>query len=243
MGVGRPAHFSAGFTIHKSPHTITGVRSNPIFNRASALIGAVLTAVLFAGCVSTPADRAVNIANSVNQTGQQLEASKTAVTQVLTALNQLISQPRGDRRGQYKDYLTTVNDLEKTSAKVDKTIHSMLAGSQIYFADWGNQIAAINDPTLKQLSLDRKNQAASNLADLKSGMEKARTAYKPLARDLNDIGLYLGNNLTSDGIAAMKPRLDSIKVEAVGVRDALAGVVQSLNRFSSTLATLAPAKK
>lgn len=219
------------------------MKLTPILIRAGALVGAVLITVFFTSCASTPADRAVNMASSVNQTGQQLETSRTAVTQVLTALNQLVSQPSGDMRGQYKDYLTAVSDLGKTSAKVDQTISSMLAGSQIYFADWGNQIAAISDPTLKQLSLDRKNQAVANLAELKSGMEKARAVYKPLAKDLNDIGLYLGNNLTSDGIAAMKPRLDSIKVEAVGVRDALASVVQSLNKFSSTLATPAPAKK
>jgi len=208
-----------------------------------ALAGVCVASLLVAGCASTPADRAVNMANSVAQTGKQLETSKTAVTQVLTSLNQLVSQPVGDMRGQYKDYLSAVNNLGKTSAKVDQTISSMLAGSQIYFADWGNQIAAISDPTLKQLSLDRKNQAVANLTELKNGMEKARAAYKPLAKDLDDIGLYLGNNLTADGIAAMKPRLDSIKVEAVGVRDALASVVQSLNKFSSTLATPAPANK
>jgi hypothetical protein len=200
-------------------------------------------ALMIAGCATTPADRAADMASSVLKTGKQLETSKTAVTQVLTTLNQLVTQPSGDMRGQYKDYLTSVTDLQKTSAKVDQTIGSMLAGSQVYFADWSNQIAAISDPTLKQLSLDRKNQAVANLAELKGSMEKARAAYKPLAKDLDDIGLYLGNNLTADGIVAMKPRLDSIKVEAVGVRDALASVVQSLNKFSSTLATPAPVKK
>lgn len=216
---------------------------NLLRSHAVACAGTIVVAALLTGCASTPADRAVNMANSVNQTGKQLESSKTAVTQVLTSLNQLVSQPVGDMRGQYKDYLSAVSNLGKTSAKVDQTINSMLAGSQIYFADWGNQIAAISDPTLKQLSLDRKNQAVTNLAELKINMDKARAAYKPLAKDLDDIGLYLGNNLTADGIAAMKPRLDSIKIEAVGVRDALAGVVQSLNKFSSTLATPAPAKK
>lgn len=211
--------------------------------RSIALAGVCVASLLVAGCVSTPADRAVNMANSVAQTGKQLETSKTVVTQVLTSLNQLVSQPVGDMRGQYKDYLSAVNNLGKTSAKVDQTISSMLAGSQIYFADWGNQIASISDPTLKQLSLDRKNQAVANLTALKNGMEKARAAYKPLAKDLDDIGFYLGNNLTADGIAAMRPRLDSIKVEAVGVRDALASVVQSLNKFSSTLATPALANK
>jgi len=208
-----------------------------------AVVSAVVLTLFFTGCATTPADRAANIADTVIQTGKQLENSKGTVTQVLTTLNQMVTQPSGDMRGQYKDYLAAVSALASTSGKVDQAINSMLAGSQIYFADWSNQIVAINDPTLKQLSLDRKNQAVANLAELKSGMEKARAAYKPLAKDLDDIGLYLGNNLTTDGIYAMKPRLDSIKVEAVGVRDALTSVVQSLNKFSSTLATQTPAKK
>jgi Protein of unknown function (DUF2959) len=195
---------------------------------------------LFAGCASTPADRAVSMSKNVVQTGQDLESSRAAVTQALTTLNQMITQPAGDMRGQYKDYLSAVKSLNEVSAQADRSIGTMIANSQVYFADWGNQIAAINDPALKQLSADRKQQAVANLADLKTAMEKARAAYAPLAKDLNDVGLYLGNNLTADGIAAMKPRLDSIKVEAVGVRDALTGVVTALNKFSGTLAT--PAK-
>ena len=116
----------------------------------------------------------------------------------------------------------------------------MIANSQVYFADWGNQVAEINDPTLKQLSADRKQQAMNGLADLKAAVDNARAAYKPLAKDLDDVGLYLGNNLTASGIAAMKPRLDTIKVEAVSVRDALSNTANTLNRFTGTLAT--PAK-
>jgi hypothetical protein len=71
-------------------------------------------------------------------------------------------------------------------------------------------------------------------------MSKARTAYTPLAKDLDDVGLYLGNNLTAAGIAAMQSRLDAIKVEAVGVRDDLTSVANALGQFSATLAT--PAK-
>jgi hypothetical protein len=181
------------------------------------------------------------MASSVVQTGKQLDASKSAVTQVLTTLNQLVSQPVGDMRDQYKAYLSASKDLGKTSANVDNTITTMMNGSQIYFADWGNSIAAMSDPTLKQLSADRKQQAVTSLADLKASMDKARAAYKPLAKDLDDIGLYLGNNLTAAGIAAMKPRLDTIKVEALGVRDSISAVTASLNKFSATLAT-PPAK-
>ncbi len=211
------------------------LKPNLLFS--SALVCACAATMLFAGCASTSADRAASMAGNVTQTGKQLESSKTAVTQVLTTLNQMVTQPSGDMRSQYKDYLASVKDLGKISDKVDGSINSMLAAGQVYFADWNNQIAAISDPTLKQLSADRKEQAVASLAELKTAMEKARSAYTPLAKDLDDVGLYLGNNLTADGIAAMKPRLDAIKVEAVGVRDALSSVVQSLTKFSGTLAT------
>ncbi len=204
------------------------------------LAGLIGGSVMLAGCASTPADRAVSMSKSVASTGRELEASRTAVTQVLTSLNKLVTQPEGDMRGQYKDYLAAVKTLNMTSDKVDSAIAAMINNSQIYFADWGNQIAAISDTTLKQLSTDRKQQAVASLNDLKGSIEKMRAAYKPLVKDLNDIGTYLGNNLTPSGISAMKPRLDTIKLEAVGVRDAVSAVANSLNNFSSTLST--PAK-
>jgi hypothetical protein len=180
------------------------------------------------------------MAGKVAKTGQQLESSRASVTQILTTLNQLVTQPSGDMRGQYKDYLDSVKNLGSTSDKVQSAVSDMIASGRAYFAGWSNQVAVISDPTLKQLSADRMNTAESNLADLKTSMDKARAAYTPLARDLKDVGTYLGNNLTADGITAMKPRLDAIKLEAVGVRDSLSSVAQSLNQFSTTLAT--PAK-
>ena len=218
------------------------MKLNQTLLRSGTMALACAATLMFTGCASTPADRAANMANSVAKTGQQLESNRAAVSQVLTTLNQLVTQPSGDMRSQYKDYLDSVKGLGNISAKVDSAIDSMVAGSQIYFADWGNQVAAISDSTLKQLSADRRDKAVTSLNDLKASMAKARAAYQPLAKDLEDVGLYLGNNLTADGIAAMKPRLDTIKVEAVGVRDSLSNAAQSLTQFSTTLATPAPPK-
>ena len=207
---------------------------------SGALTLACATTLMFTGCATTPADQAASMAGKVAKTGQQLESSRASVTQVLTTLNQLVTQPSGDMRGQYKDYLDSVKNLGSTSDKVQSAVSDMIASGRAYFAGWSNQVAVISDPTLKQLSADRMNTAESNLADLKASMDKARAAYTPLAKDLKDVGTYLGNNLTTDGITAMKPRLDTIKLEAVGVRDSLSSVAQSLNQFSTTLAT--PAK-
>ena len=205
--------------------------------RSVALAGLAGCALIVAGCASTPADRATTMSKNVAATSNDIEASRVAVVQVLTTLNKLITQPEGDMRSQYKDYLSDIKSLNNISGKVDESIKTMIANSQVYFADWGNQVAAINDPTLKQLSADRKQQAMNGLTDLKTAMDKARAAYKPLAKDLDDVGLYLGNNLTASGIAAMKPRLDTLKVEAVSVRDALSNTANTLNRFAGTLAT------
>lgn len=210
--------------------------------RSVALAGLAGCALMIAGCASTPADRAIAMSDSVVSTGKQLDASSKAVTQVLTTLNQLVTQPSGDMVGQYKSYLASVDSLVKTSDQVHNSIQKMLDASQIYFADWSNQVSAISDPTLRQLNADRRQQAQNNLAELQSSLEKARAAYKPLTQDLQDIGTYLGNNLTADGINALKPRLAAIKVEALNVRDAITGVVASLNKFSGTLSTPPPPK-
>jgi len=203
------------------------------------LAGIAACSLLLAGCASTPADRAATMSRSVASTGKDLETSRAAVTQVLTTLNKLITQPEGDMRGQYKDYLSAVKRLNNSSVRVGGAIENMIANSRVYFADWANQIAAITDPALKQLSSDRKQQAVNTLNELKADMDKARAAYKPLAKNLEDIGLYLGNNLTPSGISAMKTRLDDLKTEALGVRDGVAAASSALNKFSGTLAASA----
>jgi hypothetical protein len=217
--------------------TIHDMKTPKIVRSTVVTAAVAVAALVFAGCASTAPDRAASMSKDVIQSGKNLEASRQAVSQCLTTLNQLISQPSGDMRGQYKDYLASVKSLGKISDRVDVSINKMMDASHIYFADWDNSISAINDPTLKQLSQDRKQQAVSALADLKKSIDQVRTAYKPLAKDLDDIGLYLGNNLTTDGIAAMKSRLETVKVEALGVRDSISSSVTALNKYSATLAT------
>ena len=209
--------------------------------RSSVTISAVAVAVVMvAGCASTPADRAAEMSNSTVQSRKYLEESSQAVSKCLTTLNELITQPKGDMRGQYKDYLASVKSVGRISDNMDASIHTMMDASRVYFADWDNQIAAINDSTLKKLSQDRKQQAVDSVDEFKKSIDQMRAAYKPLTKDLDDIGLYLGNNLTADGIAALKPRLDTVKTEALSVRDSIAGSVTALNKFSAILA--APAK-
>ena len=218
------------------------MKLNQKWIQSGILAGACAATLVFTGCAGTPADPAVGMASSVTQASKNLESSKTAISASLTSLNQLVSQPAGDLRDQYKNYLDSVKDLEKISAKTDASVQSMLGKSELYFADWGNKINAINDPTLKQLSADRKQTAVANLADLKTSVDKARDAFKPLMSDFNDVGTYLANNLTTAGIEGMKPRLATAKLDAVSVRDALNGVALNLNKFSTTLAQPAPAK-
>jgi hypothetical protein len=222
----------------KNHHIVDMKKSNILHLTVLACVAAAT--VFFSGCATTPADRAASMSQNVAQTGKALESSKQMVTSALSILNQMITQPSGDMRSQYKGYLAAVKELKSSSDRLDASIDTMVAGSEIYFADWGNRVSAISDNILRQLSEDRKQQAVATLGQIKADMGKVRAAYKPLVKDLDDVGIYLGNNLTADGIAAMRPCLDAIKVEAVGVRDAITGTVSSLNRFSASLA--APAK-
>jgi len=209
---------------------------------SGAMALACASILTFTGCATTPADQAANMASSVTKTSQQLEASRAAVTQVLTTLNQLVTQPEGDMRSQYNDYLASVKNLVSTSDKVQSSVNEMVANGRAYFMNWSNQVAAISDPALKKLSDERKEKASAGLAELKANTDKVRASYAPLEKSLNDVGIYLGNNLTADGIAALKPRLNDIKINAVAVRDSLNDVVQSLDKFSTTLAASAASK-
>jgi hypothetical protein len=216
----------------------------PQLLRSVAAAGAMAAiAVMIAGCATSSADRAANISQTVTQTGKTIEASRQAITQCMTSLNQLTTPLPGDLRSQYKDYLASVKSLTGTTDKMDASVNGMMDASHIYFADWENQIAVISDPAIKQMSLDRKQQATISLADLKKAIDQNRAAYKPLEKELNDVGVYLGNNLTSDGIAAIKPRLDDIKKSALAVRDSLADSAAALGKYSATLSAPPPAKK
>src|SRR5262249_37655977 len=102
------------------------MKTPQIIRSTLAACTVAIAPALFTGCATTPAARAAGMANNVTQTGKNLEVSKTAVSQALTTLNQLVAQPVGDMRSQYKAYLGSVNDLKAVSDRVEKSIKTLM---------------------------------------------------------------------------------------------------------------------
>ena len=59
---------------------------------------------------------------------------------------------------------------------------------------------------------------------------------------LRDIQNYLGTNLTNEGVAAMKSRVDTAKKDAIAVQDAANAVIAELDKAIQAISPKSAAK-
>jgi len=106
---------------------------------------------------------------------------------------------------------------------------------EAYFAGWDAQIAAINDQELRSLSTERRQQVSDSYARIQQEMQNSKAAFEPLLSDLKDIGTYLDNNLTAEGMDAVKPLLPPAKNRAITVRDSINHVMRELDKVAAAI--------
>jgi len=193
-------------------------------------------------CKTSAPDRAVQTSTSFSDTRAEVENVKVQIASVFTALNQLITQPGVDLRPQFKDYVKAVDRLDSVAGKLGKRSEAMQAKGEAYFAEWDTQIAAINDADLKTLSQDRRNQALASYQKVRDNMVKGKEAFQPFMSVLRDIQNYLGTNLTNEGVAAMKSRVDTAKKDAIAVQDAANAVIAELDKAIQAISPKSAAK-
>ena len=176
---------------------------NSHMNRNTGWVGAVVAAVLVAGCASTAVERKDATSGSMVDVRESLVATRGQIDQTLASLNGLIGAPPDRLRDAYQQYAKDADKIAQQAATVDKESRLMRQRSNEWLTGWQKSQGDVATPELKALSERRRATALERFQSIEASLAVAREAFTPFIANLQDVRRVVGNDLTPSSVAAV----------------------------------------
>jgi chromosome segregation ATPase len=177
---------------------------------------------------------------SITKAADLIDRGIHEIDLVVASLHNLTDAPAADLVPQRKDYEKALSTLESTAEEVSKTGAQMRERGAAYFAEWEQQLAAIQNEDIREQSSERRKEIQENFSELQTNYGEAKTAFEPLLSDLRDIRTALQADLTLPGIETLKPVVKDVDKKASNVREELQDLSEGFRELGVTLSRAGP---
>jgi chromosome segregation ATPase len=209
----------------------------PILISSLALVALV---AWLTGCALHNYDAGMATGKSLQESADKIAAGQGKIDVTLASLNDLVNNPQPDLRPQYSKFSDNVDDLDSSAKDVKDTVTTMRERGKKFIAQWEEQSAQIQNENIRNLSSQRKQEVADKLMAVKTSYAKAEMAFKPLMSDLRDIQKYLSTDLTTGGIAAIKPTAAKVSTDADNLKGPLADLTSQFKDLGVSMSAVKP---
>lgn len=201
------------------------------------VVACVAAITLAVGCSSAPQgrQRSTKTVDTLAKVQAEMEKGVAQIDVTLASLQHLVSKPQGDLAVAYKDYHKQVGRLDAVARDVASRDQSLRAHAQQYFASWEKENAQIKSAPIRSLSAERRAAAQASFDRMVAKVAEGNAAFTPMMEEFRDIDLYLSNDLTPAGVAAVKPITVKAVADATKVKEALRGATAELSRIQAEL--------
>jgi outer membrane murein-binding lipoprotein Lpp len=201
------------------------------------------TALLVGGCASSGYDKGNKTAENIQTAANRIAALPAQMDKMLGALDELVNKPQADLRPQYKQFKADVADVESAAKDIGAARRSMGEKSKEFFATWDAQIAKINNEDIKARSVERKNEVAQKMENIKRSYTEAETAFRPFMAKLQDVQKYLDVDLTAGGLAAIKNTVMNANADAGPLKVSILKLADDFKALGLAMSSVTPAAK
>jgi hypothetical protein len=152
------------------------------------------------------------LVKKAGSTVQAISETKLQFTKTVDVYNSIFADDAQDRKSLYKKLQGEMETTEKRRAEVAKRADEMKLEADLVFKSWADSAGAISSPDLKKRSEERLTKTKARFAEIEAAGQKAREAYAPIMKTLQDQVTYLGHDLNAEAVSSLKP--DAAKVNA-----------------------------
>ena len=129
----------------------------------------------------------------------------------MTRLKEMTGFDGGQLGKAYAELKTDYDDCSAKAESVRKRIRDMETVAVDLFAEWENEIAQINTPSLQATSKDQLRTTKARYQELQAALKKAEGTMSPVLAQFKDYILALKHSLNAQAIASLKSEATSIQ--------------------------------
>jgi septal ring factor EnvC (AmiA/AmiB activator) len=210
-----------------------GVPMKAVVKPSSLVALALASALLSLGAASP--DQAEKVAQKMLDFDKALTEASTQIDKTLGSMNALSSASGSDLTAKYKTFTGDIKKLDSMSQKAKAQSQKATAQREQYLKQWQANQAAIQNEQLKAASEARRNELLPKIEAIKTSLGAARETFGPLMQALKDLNLYLGNNLTPQGISGAGELMQKVNTDGASVKDNIAKGQEAIKDLAASI--------
>ena len=152
------------------------------------------------------AKRAEEVAKGMVKFQNQIASVNTQVDKVLASLGEL-ANPGGNVVEEYESFSKTVKDTKKMGEEARNNAKKSGEARAKFIEEWEKAQKKIQSEDLRKAAAARQAQLAPLVDALNSALETVNKSAAPFMANLNDLTLFLGNDLSASAITGAAPAI------------------------------------
>jgi len=141
----------------------------------------------------------------VDSTRGSLEKARAQFDTAMGAYNVIANSETDDPEKAYKNLTKQVSTSEKDWKSASKNFNNMQKAGQKLFASWQKEVDGFTNEQMKQISMDRLEEADGNYQRMTEQVAAAQAAYEPFMTSLQDQTLFMGRDMSPAAMEALQP--------------------------------------
>lgn len=170
----------------------------------------------------------------------QAEA-KEQIQTTFEAFQSLTGFDGGSLEAKYKELKSKCDASKSRAEKVTGRIASIEKVSKDMFAEWGQEIGQIENPTLRAKSEQLKADTEQRYQGLIGAMKGAETRMQPVLTAFNDQVLFLKHNLNAQAISSLQSEVGKIESDVASLITEMQRSIDEADKFIASMSN-EPAK-
>jgi hypothetical protein len=152
--------------------------------------------------------------SSVEDTRENIEKARAEIDNTMGAYNAIVNAEVDNPEKAYKSLTKEISKSEKAWKAAGSSYDKMHKAGDKLFASWQKEVDAFSNEQMKQISMDRLEDASAKNQNMTDQMAATQAAYEPFMSSLKDQALFMGRDLSPAAIEALQPLAEELNASA-----------------------------
>jgi Skp family chaperone for outer membrane proteins len=184
---------------------------------------------------ATAASQADKVASKMLDFDKALGEASAQIELTLNSMNAIGAAPGSEMASKYKDFGAQVKKLQSMADKAKSRSQQATAQREDYLKQWEASQSKIQNEQLKSASEARRNELLPKIEAVKASMTSAKETFTPFMQDLNDLNLYLGNNLNAAGVTGASTLMEKCNADGGKMKSDIATGQAALKDLAASI--------
>ncbi len=201
------------------------------FRSFSSLCTVVFVSIfVLIGCAPTGRERAADTATSMQAVEDNYKQALVQIDETNAALEDLVSPQQVDTKKAFVVYSKNVREVEKLGEQLTMHTEKMSTQGDAYLAEWETSYTGSE---IQALSEQRRIEVRELYAKIPNASVGVKGALQSYLTDIKEIQMYLANDLTPQGIDAIRPVARKTVVDGDNLKSTIRPVLSAFERIKA----------